>query len=82
MPVWKSKLNDGSVVVHIGSCSGTTEDVDHVTALLAAHGVWAGMEGSKAYTIMVRESEAQRAKEMLRNDPRRELFRIRVYPDS
>jgi len=78
---WTSKLNDGTVVTHVGSCAGTTEAVNHVRAVLASGGIWVRTEGSKAYTIFVREADAQYAKELLRGDPQREYFHVTVYPD-
>ena len=76
----KSTLNDGTVVLHIGSCPGTTAAVTHVETLLTAHGIWVGMEGSKAYSIFVREADAGRARTLLSNDPQKDLFHISVYP--
>lgn len=77
----KSKLRDGTVVTRIGSCSGTKEAAGHVEALFAAHGMWAGTEGSKAYAIFVREADARQAKELLGSDPHKERFHITIYFD-
>jgi hypothetical protein len=68
-------------VTHIGSCSGTDEAVEHVSAVLTAKGIWVGMEGSKAYTIVVRDADAEKARELLRTDPQKGRFHVTVYPD-
>ncbi len=81
MPGWESKLNDGTVVAHIGSCSGTDDAVNHVTAVLAAADIWVGTEGSKCYTIFVRDADADKAKEVLRGDPQKERFHVYIYDD-
>ena len=78
--LWKSTLKDGTVMIHVGSCSGTTAAVTHVETLLAAHGIWVGMEGSKVYTILVREADAGRARTLLSTDPQKERFHITIYP--
>ena len=75
------KLADGTVVVQIGSCAGTQTASEHVESILLAKGIRPVMQGSRAYAICVPQDRAEKARELLRSDPQKEVFRILVYDD-
>jgi hypothetical protein len=76
---WRITNLHGTVLVAIGSCSGTQEASEHVEAVLGA--IFAGCEGSKAYAIYVREFDVEQGRELLRRDPQKDQFHVRVYDD-
>ncbi len=77
--MWKMTLQDGTVMVAIANCAGTSEATRHVEAVLG--GLWAGAEGSKCYAIYVREAHVEAARGLLRNDPEKERFHVHVFDD-
>jgi hypothetical protein len=75
----KSQLPDGRVMVMIGNCAGRGEAADHVGTLLSAQGIQPFIHGSRVYAIEVLESDLDRAQRLLRADPERDRYGIKLY---
>lgn len=87
-PLRKTELGDDKTLVRVGFVAARgktrqeglhTKACDHVEALLAAAGIQAFIHGSRGYAIDVLETDAARAAELLRADPKKERYRITVY---
>ena len=70
---------EGKTWVGIGSCSGRSEAMHHVQAVLASAGIEPIIEGSVMYRICVLETDIHRALDLLKEDADASIYKIELY---